>query len=124
MSNNTSPWDYALINLRRLIYEKGLSNSSLVKAYVRANSVAMGREDVEPERVMDCELRRIRRLKTGDTKLSLRDVFILSQALDVEPGDLSFMSPQAFEEKYIEPIKDSVGKVEKQKKVWERPKNI
>ena len=41
MSNNTSPWDYALINLRRLIYEKGLSNSSLVKAYVRANSVAM-----------------------------------------------------------------------------------
>jgi len=122
MSENkkTSPWDYALINLRRLIHEKNMDTHSLVHAYRKAKQRCTG--DYEPFK--HSEMRRMRRLKTGDTKLSLRDLFFLSQALDVEPGDLSFMSPKDFEKKYIEPIKDKVGKVEKPKKLWQRPKNI
>jgi len=99
------PWDYALINLRRLLEEKGISNADIVIACRGTN------QEHKNKKIKDSELRRLRRLKTGDTKLSLRDIILISQAIDVDPGDLSFMTPEEFEQKYIEPIKNSVGKI-------------
>jgi hypothetical protein len=118
--SDTSPWDYALINLRRLTHERNIDTHSLTQSYRKAKQICTGK--IEPFKHSD--MRRMRRLKTGDTKLSLRDLVILSQALDIAPGDLSFMSPKDFDKKYIDPIRNKIGKVEKPKKVWQRPKNI
>ena len=124
--NNTpikevNTWDYALFNLRRLTFMKGISSTRLGEMYRKSKAVCTGCA-IEPMRYS--QSRRMRRLITGDTKLTLLDIAVLSNALDVPPQDLSFMKPTDFEKKYIDPIKDSVGKVKSKKKKWIRPKNI
>ena len=114
-------WDYALFNLRRFTFIKGISSTRLATLYRKSKAVCTGAA-LEP--MSYSQARRMRRLITGDTKLSLLDISIFSNALDVPPQDLSFMKPEDFEKKYIDPIKDSARKVKPKKKEWTRPKNI
>ena len=113
-------WNYALFNLRRITFVKGISSHKLGELYRKSKALCTGAA-LEPMRYSNA--RRMRRLTTGDTKLSLLDIVILSNALDIPPQDLSFMKPEDFEKKYIDQIKDSVGKAKPNKKEWIRPKN-
>ena len=98
------PWDNAVVNLRRYLYETGIGTSDAVMMCHQFKAKLRG-EQVEIEQPLEYALKRFRRIRNGDTKMTLEDLYIISTVLGIDDGDMLFMSVGDFDQKYLRPLR-------------------